>query len=78
MVNDILRGGRSGLELHQSSQTRGQDLIWVGICVGLIQSEHRRDHTAGFRSTFEEVGLEDVLAVVPGLAVLALEGSKRM
>jgi len=41
----------------------------------LVKSEHGSDHTARFRSTFEEMGLENVLAVVLGLAIFALEGS---
>ena len=41
----------------------------------LVQSQHRRDHTASSGGTFEEMGLEHVLAVVPGLAIFALEGS---
>ena len=41
----------------------------------LIKSKHRSDHTASSRRTFEQVGLQNVLAVVPGLAILALEGS---
>ena len=41
----------------------------------LIKSKHRSDHTASSRRTFEQVRLQNVLAVVPGLAILALEGS---
>ena len=42
----------------------------------MIELEHRGNHTASSGCTLEEMLLEDVLAVVSGPAVVALERSK--
>ena len=50
--------------------------LWCDFEWRLIELEHRGNHTASSGSTLEEMLLEDVLAVVAGPAVVALERSK--
>ena len=72
VCEQLRRCGRIHRKLAEAGDTLRQHLLgW-----SLLQSEHRGDHTAGSRRAFQEMGLEHVLAVVLGPAVLALEGPK--